>query len=332
MEIAFQVLRSLSDGKFHSGEQMAVALQVSRSTVWKAVRFLQAAELQVQAIPGRGYRWYEPLELLDANAIRACLPVSVDKSIPRIVVLNLIASTNTYLMKQRRYGLLAGTVCVAEGQTQGRGRMGKQWCSPLASNVYLSFYWRFQKGKNLSPLSLVIALAVIGALQSFCSVPEKTLGVKWPNDVWYAGKKLAGILIESTVHLNNVEVVIGVGLNVCMPVLKRHCTPDLITDLREMWGAVPSRNRLIAALLEKILLYIRLFEQKDFAAFLSLWGQYDLLFGKCVEISRQKVKQSALAQGVNAQGELYLQFEDQLRAVCSGDISVKPASFNIEVV
>src|SRR4029078_7135147 len=131
MQIAYETLHVLSDGKFHSGTQIAQKLKVSRSTIWKSVAFLRQLGISIQAVSGRGYGWYAPIELLNKNAIEAGLNAASHTFLPRVEIFNVINSTNDYLMQRLSHDIPSGTVCIAERQTAWKGRMEKSWCSPF---------------------------------------------------------------------------------------------------------------------------------------------------------------------------------------------------------
>jgi BirA family biotin operon repressor/biotin-[acetyl-CoA-carboxylase] ligase len=316
----------LSDGKFHSGTSLAEQLKVSRSSIWKGIAFLRRFNLLIHAISGRGYRWVSPIELLDKTAILSKLDAQIEQFIPRIDVVNVVPSTNDYLIQRLSHDIQTGTVCLAEGQTKGRGRMGREWCSPFGANIYFSLYWRFfGKLNDLSGLSLVVGLAVLEALGRMCPLPFE-LGIKWPNDIWYKNAKLAGILIESLNHQAtapcSTDMIIGIGLNVKMPKVK--ILPDSWADLTEIFGFIPSRNVMIAQLLNCLVPMLKQFEQSGFQAFTGLWSRYDLLAGKKVELSGALPYQIGIVQGVNERGELCVKIGNTLKALRYGDVTVRP--------
>src|SRR5688500_14235539 len=138
MQVAYDILRILADGKFHSGTALAAELKVSRSSIWKGIGFLRGLKINVQAVPGKGYRSSSPMELLFKSKINAYLNGNVRQELPRIDVVSLIPSTNDYLISRLAHQITRGTICVAEGQSAGRGRLGRQWRSPFGANIYLS--------------------------------------------------------------------------------------------------------------------------------------------------------------------------------------------------
>lgn len=317
MQIAYELLQVLKDGKFHSGTALAHQLRVSRSCVWKGVDYLRKLSLLIHAVQGKGYRWYEPMELLDKDLITQCLDEDTRKAISTIDVVNLIPSTNDYLLQRVQHGIRQGAVCAAEGQSAGKGRMGRKWHSPFAANLYFSIYWRFDAPlQTLAGLSLVVGLAVIEALQQSAPLPEK-VGIKWPNDIYWGNAKLGGVLAET--HRDE-GIVIGVGLNVSMP--NTQIDGQAITDLSRLWGSTPSRNILISRCLNSMVKAFKQFERGGLNAFSSHWAQYDLLQNKEVELVTSESSVVGIAQGINERGELLIQFGETLKAIRSGDVRI----------
>jgi BirA family biotin operon repressor/biotin-[acetyl-CoA-carboxylase] ligase len=327
MQVGYEALKILSDGKFHSGTALAQALKVSRSSIWKGIAYLRELGVAIDAVSGRGYRWSVPMELLNKKSILALLSPQAQSLLPQMDVVNVVTSTNDYLHQRLGFGIPSGSVCIAEAQTAGKGRMGKRWQSPFGTNIYFSFYWRFPcKVNELSGLSLVIGLAIIEALKQLAPLPQG-LGVKWPNDIWFNEAKLCGILLETATSnaksqtSSYTDVVIGIGLNVNMS--KEQEAPAVWTDLNQVFGFIPSRNRVIANILNVLILMLKQFQDDGFSSFIPLWEKYDLLIGKEIQLTSMQSTQAGVAQGVNERGELCVQIGSILKAIRYGDVSVR---------
>ena len=182
------LIRRLADGRFYSGQARADELGISRAGVWKRLNRLgEQLQLEIQAVPGRGYRLAEPLELLDREQILCVLEPKVAGALSDLHLHQRIGSTNSWLMEQAAAGAASGSVCLAEQQTEGRGRRGRTWASPFGANIYLSLLWRFsQAPAQLSGLSLAAGLAVLRALQR---QGVQGPGLKWPNDLLWNGRR-----------------------------------------------------------------------------------------------------------------------------------------------
>jgi BirA family biotin operon repressor/biotin-[acetyl-CoA-carboxylase] ligase len=316
-----ELLRILSDGRFHSGEALGKALGVGRAAVWKRLRALRAAGFEVDSVPGRGYRLTESLELLDPELILGRLDAAVRSGLGPLEVHQELDSTNSELLR-RASSLPSGAVCLAEAQSAGRGRRGRVWHSPRARNLYLSLLWRFPRGPEaLGGLALVVGLAVRAALED-AGVLGAT--VKWPNDVLHQGAKLAGALIELSGEAGGAScVIIGVGINVSMPQSGAAAITQAWTDASRAAGAPVSRNLLAAALLNRLHQNLVRFGEQGLKPFLEEWRLHDALAGRPVTVQGVNVVQG-IARGIDADGAFLL--EDETGAVSrwlSGDVSVR---------
>jgi BirA family biotin operon repressor/biotin-[acetyl-CoA-carboxylase] ligase len=328
MQIAEDILRHLSDGKFHSGSMLAKSLRVSRASIWKGIDFLRELGVEVHAVSNRGYRWHEIPELLNKNQIEQNLAPLIKAHLPRFELIPIIGSTNDYLISRIPLDLPKGTVCLAEAQTAGRGRLGRIWQSPFGSSISLSLYWQFSSPlQALSGLSLMVGIAVLEALKTFSALPA-SMGIKWPNDILYREGKLAGILVEtgtqktkdSSQNEKVTHVVMGIGINVHLPESFEH--PER-TDLKKALNQVISRNLLVTRLLEQLILSLLRFEQSGFPGFLPMWQSYDLLTGKNVILTSPSGKQTGQARGINERGELLVASGETLKAIRYGEVSVR---------
>lgn len=325
MQTAFTLLRILNDGRFYSGAVLARELKISRSTIWKAIEYLRGQGLQIHAVPGRGYRWHAPLPLLDTQQIRSLLSPPTQAFFPKFELCAVIPSTNDYLAQRLSHGLPSGTVCLAEGQTAGKGRLGKSWCSPLGSNIYLSFYWRYTGTiQDMAPLTLVIGLAALEGLKTIQPLSE-SVGVKWPNDLWDGDAKWGGILVEHFPGAHNPQahggdLIIGIGIDVTnTQALAVDCAH---TDLTGIWGKVPSRNTLIAALLNSFSVFLPQFQREGLKPFMDLWQQYDRLKNRTISFETPQGKQTGRADSINERGEYCVQLEHEVVALHSAEISL----------
>jgi BirA family biotin operon repressor/biotin-[acetyl-CoA-carboxylase] ligase len=312
------LLALLSDGKFHSGEDLGRALGISRAAIWKSLKSLPLIGVEVDSVRGRGYKLRAPIELLDRSEILASVGPPARESLGSLEILRQVNSTNNYLFNE--IGRVSrGSVCLAEIQTAGRGRRGRQWISPFGSNIYLSLLWSFNDGPaKLSGLSLAIAVGCARALQR---VGVDRIGLKWPNDVLYRGRKLAGILLEVVGESNGpCHVVIGVGVNIGMP--REAAIGQPWSDVRESTENV-SRSTLAGVLIEELILVLKDFELRGFAEVRDEWIALDEFAGRQVslEFSHETIK--GVARGIDPTGFLLLQTSDGLRRFASGEVSLR---------
>ena len=320
-----KLLEFLADGRFHSGESLGACLGVTRAAVWKQLQSLRSIGIEVQAVRGRGYRLACAIELLSADRLRDLLTSAAQASIPRLDLLSEVDSTNTYLKRLARDGAPSGTACMAESQHAGRGRLGRSWISPFACNLYLSLLWRFDAGPSaLGGLSLVTGVAMMRALQTF--LPDG-LTLKWPNDVHWQGRKLAGILVEMAGEsAGPSHAVIGVGLNVRMPDEIGAQIAQPWTDMTRCLGKTPSRNALAAAVLSAVVEDLLRFQVDGLRPFVDTWRRYDAAAGKIVQLHLPNGVVDGRARGIDDDGSLLLQVGDELRRFSSGEISLRMSS------
>lgn len=319
------LLRLLSDQSFHSGTELAAELGVSRTAVWKAIRALESLGLEVAALPGKGYRVVSPLELLSETAIRTDLSPEAGALLASLEIHDELDSTNTHLMRAAATGARSGTVCLAETQTAGRGRIGRDWISPFGANIYLSLLWRFEEPSRVAGLSLAIGVGVVRAL---AGLGVGGIGLKWPNDVLWGERKLGGILLEVTGEAHGrCAVVIGLGLNRYISPALGRSIDQAWTDLSQAAGlALPPRNRLIAAILNELLPLLGEYGERGLASYLPEWRRHHRLQGREATIHQGEVRIGGRIVDVTAAGLLVLQCEDgRLREFASGDVRLRAA-------
>ncbi|HVY53221.1 MAG TPA: biotin--[acetyl-CoA-carboxylase] ligase [Gammaproteobacteria bacterium] len=230
-----------------------------------------------------------------------------------VEILESTDSTNSFLLTHLKAHPLSGQVCFAEEQTQGRGRQGKIWYSPAYTNIYCSLSWCFPTSfQNLSALSIVCGAVIILALKK---LGVQQLGLKWPNDVLYSGRKLAGILIETIISPHGNLAVIGIGLNLNLPAEKR----SLWASLDEALNIPISRNHVAGILLNELLTQIPVFQTQGLKPFLALCNEHDILRGK--EINAKEI--SGTVQGISERGELIiLDKNNQQHFLTSSELSL----------
>ncbi len=322
MSIELQILKSLSDGCFCSGESLARQLGVSRTTIWKEVKKIQQKFfIEIQSVKGRGYRLSQPIELFEAEKILSRIPPSLKNELPGIDILSVVDSSNRYLMAAASQGAHSGKVVLAEQQTAGRGRLGRIWVSPFGCNIYCSLLWRFDLATSMLPgLGIVVAIALVKALSGYI----KNIEIKWPNDILYQGQKLAGILLEMQGEANGpAAVVIGIGVNVNMPGLASWNIDQPWTDIQKASGKCVSRNSLAANIIEQLVQAIKEFESGGLADFVSSWSQWDMLQDKPVDIVMANQNISGIARGIDKNGALQVESGGVIKSYMAGEVSIK---------
>ncbi|HHZ70193.1 MAG TPA: bifunctional biotin--[acetyl-CoA-carboxylase] ligase/biotin operon repressor BirA [Methylococcaceae bacterium] len=318
-----KILVALSDGQFHSGSDLSETLGISRSAICKQINTLDDLGLKYSAISGKGYRLFQAIELLDETMIRAHLSAGVVSQIAAIDCLDVVDSTNNYLLTHGQTQPALSQICLAEFQTAGRGRRGKQWVSPFGQNVYLSLSWQFFCGVTaLAGLSLGIGVCLVRVIKALTGIE---VGLKWPNDIFWQGKKLGGILVELTGDMEGpCSVVVGLGLNRALSDDEATAIDQDWVDLHRILGHknVP-RNKLIAELINELIPFMAAFEQEGIGALINEWRRYDCLVGQAAELQLGNNIISGTISGINDSGHLLLtQANGETQAYNSGEVSV----------
>lgn len=323
----WQLLRLLADGGFHSGEAMGRELGVSRATVFSALAEVADYGLTLQRIRGRGYRLEAPWQCLDAVEINRCLGDCAARF--QLEVIQQAASSNSELLQRAVRGAPSGSVLAVELQTAGRGRIGRVWHSGLGNALTFSLLWRFECGLNgLSGLSLAVGVAILRALRRF---EAAGVGLKWPNDILaehgnsMVRGKLGGVLIEAQGDMYGPSaVVIGIGLNCSLPTVLERAITQPAVSLKQLCVKPPTRDQLLAAVLQELAAVLDEFARDGFAALRGEWERYHAQQDLPIQLQMPDgslVK--GIARGVGDNGELRLETAQGMRQFNSGEVGVR---------
>lgn len=241
----------------------------------------------------------------------------------RVIVLNTVDSTNQYIMDNIQY-VQSGDVVVAEYQTLGRGRFGKIWVSPFGKNICLSIYWKFNSTPpTMLAFSLMISMVVAKTLQNLGVSHVK---IKWPNDLYIHGKKLAGVLVDIITRKNCItHIIIGIGINLSMCIHKR-----LKSRVSNNWislediGIFLDRNILIAKLVNMLHQKLKDFEFYGLTPFIVYWKNFDYLYKKSVMLFTEDrhIKIKGIANGIDVQGALLVDQSSIMHCYSDNNISI----------
>tara|TARA_B100001063_G_C16758678_1_gene554676 strand:+ start:78 stop:1103 length:1026 start_codon:yes stop_codon:yes gene_type:complete len=307
----------LADGEFHSGEELGAQLGVTRAAVWKQLKKLEALNIPLSSVKGKGYRLSDAIELLDQSIIEE----KVEGRLDCLEVLLNTDSTNSYLLDKASDHMGKRYAVLAEKQESGRGRRGRTWVSPFGKNIYLSMLWSFSGGiGSLEGLSLVIAIAVERALTDL-GVDDAKL--KWPNDVYLNNKKLAGILLEvSGEYSGHCQVVIGIGLNIKLSDYDAESIDQPWAQLSEYLGNV-DRNTIAATMISHLIKAVEQFDKEGFKSFKDYWVSRDAFINQEVDLILPNKTRSGIAKGINTKGEFLLQTDLGLEIINAGELSLR---------
>lgn len=314
------LIKKLATGDFVSGQILGDEIGVSRAAISKQVNALSEMGLDVFRVTGKGYKLVEPLELLNKSKIQHILAKDNNDAI--VEVHNIIDSTNDYLMRRIPNHIQNGQVCLAEYQSAGRGRRGRQWVSPFGSHLYMSMYWSLEEGMSAAMgISTVVALAVSDAIKLLYNIDVE---LKWPNDIYINGLKLAGILIdlEGTPH-EPCHVVIGIGLNLNMPNKSGALVDQPWTDLQRHTTKKVDRNTLAAKVIYFLSKRLEQHKENGLESVVTEWNAQDYFMNKKVKLITGKNETKGICQGINAQGALLLNVEGELTPIYGGEVSLR---------
>jgi BirA family biotin operon repressor/biotin-[acetyl-CoA-carboxylase] ligase len=238
-------------------------------------------------------------------------------------ILDQTDSTNAHLMREASAGAPSGPVCLAEHQTAGRGRRGRVWVSPFGANLYLSVLWRYPIAPaQLGGLSLAAGTAVAAALHE---TGAEGLALKWPNDVLWGRRKLAGLLLEVAGEAQGpIHLVVGVGVNLHMEPAQGEAIDQPWTDLSAVLGGRRyGRNRLAAAVIEALIATLDLFGREGLNPFLEKWNRFDGFRGESVRVVLGDRVTEGVHAGIAGDGALLLETSDGVRRFQAGEVSLR---------
>jgi BirA family biotin operon repressor/biotin-[acetyl-CoA-carboxylase] ligase len=239
-----------------------------------------------------------------------------------IIFQRSLDSTNTVAKELAAKGAPEGTLVLAEEQRAGRGRMGRRWVSPGYVNLLFSLLLRPKIHKDqVFVTTMILALATIEAIRSRTGL---TSTIKWPNDLFVAGKKLGGILTEFSMSHEDIDyVVLGLGLNVNWSPDQTEEVSNPATSILAETGSQISRNDLLVSILMTFEIYYRQVLLGHIDDFYRTWNEASMIIGRNVEIVSPEEKTHGKALRIDRNGALVIQDNaGKERKIISGEVSV----------
>ena len=326
-----QILDSLREvgDRAVSGEALSSRLGVSRAQIWKHVSALRRRGYDIEGEPGGGYRLASiPDRLYPEEITLGRSDRWLGHSIHHF---DETDSTNRVAMELGRAGAAHGTAVVAEGQTAGRGRLGRSFFSPPSHNLYTSIVLRPDLLVSDAPMLILAAgVAVADAVAAFVD-DDDAVALKWPNDVQLGGLKTSGILLELAAEDTRVDfVVMGIGVNLNVD---REIFPDefrhLATSLRSHLGRPVDRIAFTRQLFDTLELVLDAHAQGGFDAIRPRFERRFRMPGETVEVRGMGAEDQEVMRGVvrglSPDGALEIETADGVERVLAGDVTiVKP--------
>lgn len=325
MTLRESVLLALKEenGNWFSGEALSVTLRVSRTMIWKQIKQLRTEGYIVEASSKKGYRLVACPDILSAEEVLPGLKTEVFGR-KDYFYYQEIDSTNQQARILASQGYPEGTVVVADAQTAGRGRRGRDWYSPAGQGIYMSLILRpHMPLKEISRISLMPAVALAETLQEELDLPAQ---IKWPNDILINKKKIAGILSEAITDMDGIEfVVIGMGLNI------NNAESDFPDDFRNHPTSVlaekkqnASRIKILQCLLAKLEQHYQRLQAGDFTEILMAGRRLSMVIGQQVSLETNQGLVTGRAVEIDENGFLLVKDgSGTLHTVISGEIEVK---------
>lgn len=298
-----------------SGDQLSQRLGISRQALWKHIQDLKDSGYDIVAVPHLGYQLVSsPDRLLPFEVTNGLKTKFIGR---KVYYFEVVSSTMDAAMELGIKAAPEGTIIIAEGQTKGRGRLGRHWSSPKYKGIYLSLLLRPKILPQQAPL-----LTLMSAV-SVCEAIKETVGleaqIKWPNDIMIQQKKLGGILTELSAEMDNVRfIVLGIGINVNN---NRKSLVVGATSLKEQKKENISRRDLLQEILCKIEINYLCFQEKGPRAIIEKWHGFNFTLGRRIRVSCQKERIEGLALDIDSDGGLLVRKDSGLiQKVTAGDV------------
>ncbi len=326
MSPQLEVLRRLAGGDFLPVASLARELGVDLPSIDEAIKALRARGLGVESLADGRVGVRPRIEVLDRDAVLARLGPRSRPSLAALDVLFEVGSTNQHLLDVARGGAVSRPrACLAEVQTAGRGRGGRPFFSMPGGNVLLSLLWPVAvPPTDLPGLSPALAVAVARALEM---EGVDGLGLKWPNDVLVGERKVCGILLELGQDRRERSVLVaGIGINVRLDERAARSIDQPWTDLHRALGRTPSRNRVAARVIDRVVDAVQRYLEEGFGPFRREYRARDLLEGRELRIVQAGGELRGTGRGLDERGALIVEAGGRRSAILSGEVSVRSAA------
>lgn len=320
MPLKDRVLAVLEEnkGKSISGSEIARSVGMTRSAVWKAVKMLREEGYSICAVTNKGYCLSEENDFLSEQSI---IPNLRTKSLGRkIDVFKTIDSTNSFAKSLAQLGAVHGTTVISEVQTNGRGRMGRSFYSPLGMGIYMSVILRPQL--TVEESLLITSAAAVAAAEAIEKVAGIDCKIKWVNDIYSGSKKLCGILTEASVNVEQGGLeyaIVGLGINVQNVTFPKNIS-DIATSIKLETDTPVSRSVLAAEILNCLEERLETVREKSF---LDEYRRRSNVIGKRIEVTHNETVTVVDCVGIDGIGRLLVRGDDgEEKALMSGTIRI----------
>lgn len=311
------ILRVLEEnrGADVSGQKLALTLGISRNAVWKAIHKLQEDGHRIESATNRGYRLAQDSDVLLAQNVTAHLG-DANKDLD-VRVYPIVDSTNNEAKRLLAGGLDHAALLLAEEQTGGRGRMGRSFYSPKGTGLYMTLIVPLEC--QLSDAVHITTAASVAVVRAVEALTDKTLSIKWVNDIYLGDKKICGILTEAVSNFETgsaQSVIVGIGLNVS--------TTDFPADVSmraaSLFPLDVTRDRIAAAITDELLYACA---HLDDRRYIVDYKAHSMVLGKAVTYTENGVTKEAVAVDIDDAGGLVVRDADGEHTLRSGEITLR---------
>lgn len=316
MSLKENILKQLlkSEGAFVSGEQLAAENSVSRNAVWKAISGLKSDGYKITSVHNRGYCLISNGNILSKTAVES---YAKNKNI-EVFVFDEIDSTNSYAKRMVSSGISGPKLIIADSQTTGRGRLGREFYSPKGTGLYLSYLYK--PSTDIASSVAVTSAAAVAVCRAIKETTGLQAGIKWVNDIYIEGKKVCGILTEAITELNSEMaqcIIVGIGINVS--------TESFPEDLKDKAGSLNAlttdRNRLAASVVNHLEMLVDGLNKRTF---IDEYRSLSIVVGKDVVFVKNGIETTGFATEIDRDGGLVVRLSDGSETVLNtGEVSVR---------
>ncbi len=327
-KLTFPILEALSDGQFHSGEQLAQRFDVSRATIFNALQSAEDAGVRIYSVRGKGYQLPHAITFLSLSALKAA---GLSPTLLSMTEVHPVLDSTNQFLREQLTDNDQNRIVACNLQTAGRGRRGRQWQAQLGESLTFSIGWQFQCGAaELSGLSLSIGTALIRGLHA---LGFNQTALKWPNDIVVNTEegydKMAGILIELQGDLEGPsQAIIGIGLNLNLSRQTLQSIDQPVTDLSQLNDTNSvDPNIVLTGLLGALLPTLQNYEQNGFAVDKAFWLANNAFNSQPLRLLQSNGSEvTGTLHDISEDGALILQTEAGIQSFHAGEISLRTLS------
>ena len=310
-----------------SGEKMALALNKSRTSIWKAIQSLKKEGYAIDSSTNKGYTLSENNDVLSEQEINQELTQQHHPIDWVIQTMESTTSTNDLAKLYANQNSTTPAIFISEEQTAGRGRLGRKFVSPAKTGLYISLC--LFPTIALEDLSLITCATAVACVETLEELTGKSLNIKWVNDLFYQDKKVGGILTEVISDFESQQVqslIVGMGINLveapeAFPEELHSIVGSIFSSKKEYKAQSFNRNHFIATFLEKWAFY---YENLSKRGFIDSYRKHSNVIGKAIKVIEGNHVYHAFAKDIDENGRLIIEKEDKsLHALSYGEVSIR---------